>query len=104
MKLKTHKPNARLRIHDSRVGSGQQGEARQNSHRRGYDHQWKLARKEYLEKSPLCLECKKVGRVEVATDVDHIIPHRGDMRLFWDRNNWQGLCHACHSAKTARGE
>jgi 5-methylcytosine-specific restriction protein A len=23
------------------------------------------------------------------------------MVLFWDRSNWQGLCHPCHSAKTA---
>jgi 5-methylcytosine-specific restriction endonuclease McrA len=29
--------------------------------------------------------------------VDHIQPHRGDQRLFWDRRNWQPLCRTCHS-------
>jgi 5-methylcytosine-specific restriction protein A len=36
-----------------------------------------------------------------ATDVDHIIPHRGNQKLMWDQSNWQALCHACHSRKTA---
>ncbi|WP_407496877.1 HNH endonuclease [Pseudooceanicola sp. MF1-13] len=34
--------------------------------------------------------------------MDHITPHKGDRKLFWDRSNWQALCHACHSRKTAR--
>ena len=38
----------------------------------------------------------------IAKCVDHITPHRGDMRLFWDRRNWQGLCRPCHSRKTRR--
>ena len=32
-----------------------------------------------------------------ATDVDHIIAHRGDPKLFWDQSNWRALCHSCHS-------
>lgn len=40
--------------------------------------------------------------VRAATEVDHIIPHRGDQQLFWDTNNWQGLCKPCHSRKTAQ--
>ncbi|WP_196941894.1 hypothetical protein [Pseudooceanicola algae] len=23
---------------------------------------------------------------------DHIVPHKGDQRLFWDKNNWQPCC------------
>lgn len=38
---------------------------------------------------------------EPATDVDHIVPHKGNHELFWDRDNWQALCHHCHSVKTA---
>jgi 5-methylcytosine-specific restriction protein A len=38
----------------------------------------------------------------MATEVDHIIPHKGDMKLFWDSDNWQGLCKSCHSKKTAK--
>lgn len=33
--------------------------------------------------------------------VDHIIPHKGDMELFWDRNNWQAMAKECHDKKTA---
>ena len=31
------------------------------------------------------------------------IPHRGDMKLFWDESNWQPLCESCHNQKTGRG-
>jgi 5-methylcytosine-specific restriction protein A len=41
------------------------------------------------------------NQVVLATDVDHRIAHKGDMTLFWDPANWQGLCHDCHSYKTA---
>jgi 5-methylcytosine-specific restriction protein A len=44
----------------------------------------------------------KSGRYVKATDVDHIVPHRGDSILFWDQNNWQALCHRHHSIKTRR--
>ena len=27
--------------------------------------------------------------------LDHIVPHKGDMKVFWDRANWQGLCDRC---------
>ncbi|MBM0211863.1 HNH endonuclease [Pseudomonas syringae group genomosp. 3] len=68
---------------------------------RGYNSRWQKARKGYFARHPLCVHCERVGRVTVATDLDHIIPHRGDQTLFWARTNWQGLCHSCHSAKTA---
>ena len=28
--------------------------------------------------------------------VDHIKPHKGDLNLFWDQDNWQPLCKSCH--------
>ena len=32
--------------------------------------------------------------------VDHIIPHRGDMKLFWDRKNWQPMASSpCHTSR-----
>ncbi|WP_423837057.1 HNH endonuclease [Sutterella wadsworthensis] len=43
----------------------------------------------------------KQGRLTLATDVDHIKPHRGDPILLFDEKNLQALCHACHSRKTA---
>mgnify|MGYP002624165148 FL=1 len=69
---------------------------------RGYGRQWQKARKRFLAAHPLCEECMKNGRYVKATDVDHIIAHRGDKTLFWDRSNWRALCHSCHSKKTAK--
>ena len=42
----------------------------------------------------------KEGRYTKATVVDHIQPHRGDPKLFWDQSNWQSLCKRCHDKKT----
>lgn len=39
------------------------------------------------------------GRLEGDTSqlvCDHIKPHRGDERLFWDKANLQTLCKPCH--------
>ena len=70
---------------------------------RGYNAEWRRARKAFLQKHPLCSECRKVGKLTPATVVDHIIPHRGDRKLFWDENNWQPLCKSCHDQKTGSG-
>ncbi len=66
------------------------------------DPKWKAARLVHLRSNPVCKDCDELGVVVVATDVDHITPHKGDRKLFWDRSNWQSLCHRCHSRKTAR--
>ena len=71
---------------------------------RGYGSAWRRARRRYLEAHPLCVECMKEGRYTRATDVDHIVPHRGDPALFWDEDNWQALCHRHHSVKTRRDD
>src|SRR5699024_6785952 len=63
---------------------------------------WQKASKAFLQSHPLCAECRKQGRYTKATVVDHIVPHRGDQKLFWDRSNWQPLCKACHDRKTWR--
>lgn len=73
---------------------------RGNAHQRGYNKQWQKARASFLDAHPFCAECLKNGRHTPATVVDHIIPHKGDKRLFWDRNNWQPLCASCHNKKT----
>jgi len=75
---------------------------RGTAHERGYTYTWRKARKRYLAANPLCRECEAEGRVTPATEVDHIIPHNGDMDLFWDEDNWQGLCKPHHSSKTAK--
>lgn len=72
---------------------------RPNSTQRGYGGAWEKARKGFLAKHPFCRSCGRFASV-----VDHIIPHRGDRRLFWDRNNWQPLCTPCHSGAKQRLE
>lgn len=75
----------------------QRGSARE----RGYDTRWEKRRLLYLRKHPLCVVCEAKGLVVPATEVDHIVPHRGDAALFDDEGNWQALCKSCHSRKTA---
>jgi 5-methylcytosine-specific restriction endonuclease McrA len=48
--------------------------------------------------------CKKQGRVTAAQVVDHITPHKMDMVLFWDTDNWQSLCKRCHDSLKQRIE
>lgn len=64
--------------------------------------EWKDGRKAQLKAHPLCRECEAIGLVVGANEVDHIVPHRGNRKLFRDRTNWQSLCRPCHSRKTAR--
>ncbi|MEG0126599.1 MAG: HNH endonuclease signature motif containing protein [Clostridia bacterium] len=76
---------------------------RGGANERGYDSRWRKARTLYLRKHPLCAECRRNGVLTPATVVDHIVPHRGDERLFWDEANWQPLCKTCHDQKTGKG-
>lgn len=64
---------------------------------------WRRLRARRLDESPLCVECLVVAVIIAATDVDHVVPHRGDPVLFWDYANTQSLCHQHHSQKTGRG-
>lgn len=73
---------------------------RKTTAEKGYGSRWQKARAVYLQSHPLCVRCLAKGRYVKATVVDHIIPHRGDRKLFWDRDNWQALCKSCHDSKT----
>jgi 5-methylcytosine-specific restriction protein A len=75
---------------------------RPSAARRGYGRRWRKARAAFLAQHPLCAACRVQGRVVAATVVDHIVPHRGDQKLFWDETNWAPACKPCHDAKTAR--
>ncbi len=74
---------------------------RKSASERGYNGRWRKAREGFLASNPFCKRCLDEGIYEPATVVDHIIPHKGDNKLFWDRNNWQPLCKSCHDRKTA---
>ena len=76
---------------------------RGDANKRGYNAEWRKARLAFLKHNPLCAKCLSEGRYIPATVVDHIIPHRGDKKLFWDKDNWQPLCKSCHDKKTGEG-
>jgi 5-methylcytosine-specific restriction endonuclease McrA len=65
---------------------------------RGYDSKWQRESKAFLA-LPQNRYCA-CGCGRAADCVDHIIPHRGDQKLLWDRNNWQPLASSpCHSSR-----
>ncbi|UXN61724.1 HNH endonuclease signature motif containing protein [Phyllobacterium zundukense] len=72
---------------------------RPSARARGYNHEWQNARAEYLGYFPTCKICGSSANV-----VDHIRPHKGDDRLFWDSRNWQPLCTTCHNSIKQRQE
>lgn len=80
----------RNRRHDAR---------RPSAANRLYNYEWRKACRGYLNQHPYCRMCGNP-----ATTVDHIIRHRGDRALFWNRQNWQPLCTRCHNSVKQRQE
>lgn len=74
---------------------------RESAPKRGYGRRWQSLAKRVRQEEPLCRCCLALGITKATAEVDHIIPHKGDQTLFWDRGNLQGLCKSCHSRKTA---
>jgi 5-methylcytosine-specific restriction protein A len=58
---------------------------------------WRRLRTIVLARDPVCCDCKRAA----STVADHIKPHRGNLDLFTDLKNLQGLCKPCHDKKTA---
>ena len=65
---------------------------------RGYDGKWQAAIAVYREEHPWCLGCWAIGVRRPTEVVDHVLPHGGDARLFWDESNWQASCTWCHGS------
>lgn len=78
------------------------GQPRPSAARRGYGHKWREARAAYLAEHPFCAECKKHDLLVLATEVDHIVPHKGNPILFWTIENWQSLCGTHHKQKSVK--
>lgn len=55
-------------------------------------------RKRHLTENPLCVICQAKGKLSRATNLDHVLAlvNGGDHSA----ENFQGLCHACHTEKT----
>jgi 5-methylcytosine-specific restriction protein A len=73
------------------------------SDRRYGTARWRRIRAMHLAKEPLCRMCLERGRFVSARIADHIIPHRGDDRLFW-RGKLQSLCETHHNSTKHREE
>jgi 5-methylcytosine-specific restriction enzyme A len=76
---------------------------RPSADQRGYDSKWRRESKAFLAlpENRFCA----CGCGRLADMVDHKIPHRGDMKLFWDRSNWAALASSpCHSSRKQRLE
>jgi 5-methylcytosine-specific restriction enzyme A len=57
---------------------------------------WRSKSKAQLRDHPLCAKCLNRGTITAATIADHVIPHRGDAKLFWF-GELQSLCAHCHN-------
>jgi 5-methylcytosine-specific restriction endonuclease McrA len=84
-----------------RAGGRLRDDKRLSASKRGYGIKWRAARESYLAKHPSCINVGQPGCTNDATCIDHIKDHRGSASLFWNRKNWQPMCHHCHSVKTA---
>lgn len=77
---------------------------RESAAKRGYGRRWQKYRERYLREHPLCVMHQQQGRAVVSEVVDHIVPHKGDHKLFWDPKNHQALCKQCHDRHKQRQE
>lgn len=56
---------------------------------------WRKLRQTILSQEPLCRLCMAKGRIELAVEVDHIVPlHKGGAEL--DASNCRPICKPCH--------
>jgi len=97
---------ARGSAYCGRHAAGRAREYRSTEHRKESARlyrsgQWVALRRQQLTTQPFCAACLRAGRYTLASEVDHVVPHRNDERLFFDPLNLQSLCHSCHSEKTA---
>jgi len=48
--------------------------------------------------------CGRIEEDEAMLVADHVVPHRGDRRLFFDLGNLQTLCKSCHDTHKQRAD
>lgn len=80
------------------------GETKESAARRGYGRRWQRYRERYLREHPLCVMHLELGYTVASDVVDHIVPHKGDHKLFWDPKNHQAICKQCHDRHKQRLE
>lgn len=79
--------------------SKQDDRTRGHAASRGYDYQWQVFRRGYLQAHPICYDCGAE-----ATDLHHIVKLKDRPDLKYDEQNLLALCYRCHQVRTSRGE
>src|SRR5262245_60288672 len=56
------------------------------------------------ERAPLTNDSQCAARQQTvaAAVCDHIVPHKGNLKLFWSSTNRQSLCLRCHGIKSQK--
>lgn len=101
-RIVAHGARCACQVEAARARNRRHDRNRPRASQRGYGSKWRKARDLFLKVND---RCAWPGCHAPATVVDHVIPHRGDMTLFWDRANWQPLCalhHNCHKQRQER--
>ena len=62
---------------------------------------WRALRNYFIQKFPLCAQCKREGRLKGAQCVDHIKPITMGGGML-DQKNLQSLCNSCHAKKSGK--
>ena len=66
-----------------------------------YSRRWRNLRNLFIQKYPLCRECKSNNRITEGKIVDHIKPV-SEGGNFYEWRNLQTLCNKCHRVKTVK--
>lgn len=64
---------------------------------------WAVRRRIQLAKVPWCEPCLRLGRKTKANTANHIVPHRGDWKLFIS-GKLESACAECHSTSIQAAE
>ena len=59
---------------------------------------WTALKSKLITADSCCCVCGTKEKLHL----DHIVPHRGSEELFFNEDNLQVLCEACHRVKTAQ--
>ncbi|WP_429940458.1 HNH endonuclease [Enterococcus sp. DIV0240a] len=61
-------------------------------------NKWRKLREVIISRDyGLCQECKRRGITKRGTVVHHVIEAREDITKFWDKDNLELVCLACHN-------
>lgn len=69
---------------------------KRNNSKLYHSRKWREARKIFLINNWKCAFCNSTFNLEI----DHILEHQENEKLFYNSFNWQTLCKSCHYVKT----